>query len=131
MSIALRFEQPGDGQRSSTPLRRLDVELLFAGAGERIELGATRILGLTPLRVEPACALESREGDEQRPRVHLEHAARDLFDAPGDAEAMHGLEAQRFEDEHVQRAGDDVGVHWATGDGRRATGDGMIDDTMV
>src|SRR5262249_13385698 len=42
-------------------------------------------------------------------RVHLEDAARDLFDAARDAEAVHRLEAERLEDQHVERALDDVG----------------------
>jgi hypothetical protein len=32
-----------------------------------------------------------------------------LLDAAGDAEAMHRLEAQRLEDQHVERALDHVG----------------------
>ena len=65
---------------------------------------------MSPLGVEPSGADESLEGGEERSGVHLEDAARDLFDASRDAVSVHRLEAQRFEDEHVERALNDVGV---------------------
>ena len=80
------------------------------GAGERIELRTARVLGLAPLGVEPSGALQPLQRGEKRARVHLEHTTRDLLDAAGDAEAVHGLEAQRLENEHVERALDDVGI---------------------
>ena len=74
-----------------------------------------RVLGLPPLRVEPPGTLEALQGGEQGAGVDLEDVARDLLDAPRDAEAVHRLEAERLEDQHVQRALNDVGgwfVHW-------------------
>ena len=88
----------------------LDLELFPAGARERVELRAARVLRLAPLGVEPARALQPLERGEERAGIDLEHAARDLLDAPRDAEAVHRLEAERLEDEHVERALDDIGV---------------------
>ena len=102
---------------AARPLRRLVLELPLAGARERVEPRAARVLRGAPLGVEPAGALQPLERGEQRPGVDLEDAARDLLDAPRDAEAVHRLQAQRLEDEQVERALDDVGrglVHAAT-----------------
>src|SRR5512144_1450103 len=104
MGSALGLEQPGDGAGAAVPVCGLGVELFAAGTGEAVELRAAGVLRVTPLGVEPAGALESLEGGEERPRIDLEDAARDLFDSTRDAEAVERLEAQRLEDEHVQRA---------------------------
>jgi hypothetical protein len=37
---------------------------------------------------------------------------RQLLEASPDAEAMQGFEAQRFQDQHVERALDDVGARF-------------------
>jgi hypothetical protein len=110
-------EEPRDGRRAPGPAGGLDLELLSARARERVELGPPGVLALAPLGVEPPGPLQPLQRGEERARVHLEHAARDARNAPGDAEAVHRLEAQRLADEHVQRALDDVGagfVHDAT-----------------
>ena len=46
----------------------------------------------------------------ERALVDLEDVARDLLDALGDAPAVHCLEGQCLEDEHVERPLQDVGV---------------------
>ncbi len=76
----------------------------------RVDLRAPRVLGLAPFGVEPAGALEPLQRRQQRSGVDLEDAARDLLDTPRDAEAVHRLEAERLEDEQVERALNDVGV---------------------
>src|SRR5580704_7663159 len=108
MPLALRLEEPRDRRCPPGPIRGFDLQLLLAAAGERVELGAARVLGLAPLRVQPSGALQPLQRREQRSWIHLEYAARDLFHAAGDTKAMHGLQAQRFQDQHVQRALDYV-----------------------
>src|SRR5215210_4140360 len=110
MRLALRLQQPGDGRGAAGPVRGLDLELFSAGASERVEPRAARVLRLAPLGVEPSGALQPLQGGEEGSGVDLEHSARDLFDAAGDAEAVHGLKTEGLEDEHVERALDDVGV---------------------
>ena len=56
------------------------------------------------------CAFQSLQRCEKGPRVHLEHAARDLLHASCDPEPVHGLEAQCLENEEIERALDDVRV---------------------
>jgi hypothetical protein len=41
---------------------------------------------------------------EERARLDLESSARDLLDAPRDAEAVHLAERERLQYEHVERA---------------------------
>ena len=75
-------------------------------------LRPARVLGLPPFGVEPSGALQPLQRRQQRAGIDLEDAARDLLDAPGDAEAVHRLETERLEDEHVERALDDVGIRF-------------------
>ena len=49
-------------------------------------------------------ALQPAKCGEERTRIHLENALADLLDANGDSVPVHGLQLQRFQDEHVQRA---------------------------
>src|SRR5207245_6434812 len=98
------FQQTRERGHPARPVGGLELELLLSGARERIELRPARVLGPAPLGVEPPGALQALERGEERAGVHLEDAARDLLDAAGDAEAMHRLEAERLENEHVERA---------------------------
>src|SRR5690606_7227574 len=86
-----------------------NVELLASGRCQRIEPCATRVLRNAPFGVEPAGAFKAFQCHEQGAGVDLEDVARDLLDAPRDAETVHRLEAQRLEYEHVQGTLDDVG----------------------
>ena len=110
MRLTLGFQDSCDRRRPTRPVRGLGVELSPSRAREAVVLRASRVGRLTPLGVEPSSALETVQRGEQRAGVDLEHAARDLLDAAGDAEPVHRLQAQRFEDEHVERALNDVGL---------------------
>src|SRR5262249_12726657 len=92
------------------PVRGLDFELFLSRPGQRIKLGTARVLGLAPLRVQPAGALQPLQSSQQRPRIDPEYALRDLFHAPGDAEPVHGLKTESLEDQDIQRALDDISV---------------------
>src|SRR5205085_11410266 len=84
--------------------------LFASGAGEPVELRATRILGLTPFGIEPTHALQPLKRGKERPGIDFEDAARNLLNPASDTEAMHRFQAERFENEHVQRALDYVGA---------------------
>ena len=88
MGSRLGLEQPSDGGDAAVPVGGFGLELLSSRARERVELRPARVLGIAPLGVEPAGALESLQGGEERPGIDLEHAARDLLDAAGDAESV-------------------------------------------
>src|SRR5215469_1853064 len=100
--LRLRLEEPRNCRRSPVPACSLDLELLPAGAGERVELRAARLVGFAPLRVQPSHPLQPLKGGEQRARIDLEDSARYLLNSPCDAEAVHRTKAQRFQDQHVQ-----------------------------
>src|SRR3954463_2134073 len=104
------FQQARNRGRTPMPVRRFSVELFPAGACEGIELRAAGVWRLPPFRIEPAGALETLQGGEERSGIHFEHAARDLLDAARDAEAVHRLEAEGLQDQHVQGALDHVGI---------------------
>src|SRR5438067_1287564 len=108
MLLPLGLQQPRDGGGAARPLGGLDRQLLSAGARQRIEPRAPRVLGLPPFAVHPAGAFQPLQRHQQRAGIHLEHAAGHLLDAARDAEAVHWLEAERLQNEHVERALDDV-----------------------
>src|SRR5215813_9591492 len=110
MDLALRFQEPGNGCNPALPIRSFKLELLPACARERVKPGAARILGLAPLGIEPSCTLQTLQRGQERAGVDLKHAAGDLLDPPGDAEAVHGLQAQGFENQHIEGALNDVSV---------------------
>src|SRR2546423_4623220 len=109
MRLPLGFQQTCDGGRATRPLGCLGRQLLSAGARQRVEPRAARVLRVPPFGVDPAGAFQPLQRDEERTGIHFEHAARDLLDATRDAEAVHRLETERFENEQVERALDDVG----------------------
>ena len=71
---------------------------------ERVVLGAPVVLGDAPLAADQTVALEAAQGREERPGVDLEHALADLLEADADAVAVHRLQRQRLQDQHVQGA---------------------------
>jgi hypothetical protein len=48
--------------------------------------------------------LQPVEGREERSRLDAKHSARDLVDAVGNSQAMHGAERKCAQHQHVQRA---------------------------
>src|SRR5262249_15625179 len=111
-----------DRGHAPRPVRGLDFELFLSRPGQRIKLGTARVLGLAPLRVEPTGALQPLQCGKQRSRIDPEYALRNLLHAAGDAEPVHGLKTESLEDQHVQRALDDVRVrivHWSLKNLRR------------
>src|SRR5262249_4731136 len=87
-----------------------DFQLFPAGAGQRIELRPPRIVGVAPFGVDPSGALQSLKCCEKRTWVDFENAARNLLNPARNPETMHGFEAECFENEHVERALDNVGL---------------------
>src|SRR5262245_47660097 len=110
MRLPLGLQDPSDGGRSPRPVRGFYLQLLPAGARQPVVLRAPGTGGLLPLGVEPSGTLQAAQRRQERAGIDLEHAARHLLDAAGNAESVHRLEAQRLENEHVERALNDVGV---------------------
>src|SRR5690606_36447247 len=80
------------------------LELSPARGGEPVVLRAALVLGLAFTRGEEAALLEAVQGGEQRARADPVGAFRDLLDPARDAEPVERLQAQRLEDQEVQRS---------------------------
>jgi hypothetical protein len=103
-------EQARDGGNAARPIRSLEFKLLFSSACELVELCASGVFCLPPLRIEPSGALQALQRRKQRTGVHLENASGNLLDPSGDSEAVQRLEAEGLQDQHVECALDDIGV---------------------
>ena len=88
----------------AAPFGGFDRELLSAGRGELVELCFAVVVRGAPGGVEPAFLFHAMEGGEEGAGLDDEGAGGDLGDAVGDAEAVQRLEAERFENEDVERA---------------------------
>src|SRR5204863_5160239 len=86
------------------PLVGFFLQLPPALRGEAVVLGVAACFGLAEGRLQPARLLHAVQGGKERPGFDVERAARHLFDAPGDAEAMALAEGERLEDEEVESA---------------------------
>src|SRR5215212_1053383 len=73
-----------------------------------VEPSAPVVFGHAPFAVDETLTLEALESEQQRPGVHAKNALAHLFNPLRDPKPVHRLEAQRFQDEHVERALDDV-----------------------
>src|SRR5579862_5032304 len=103
------LQNAGDRGNLAAPLGGLGFELLPAALREGVELGAAVVLSRTPLRLDPAGALQAPEGREQRTRIHAKNSIAGLFDPHRDSIAVKGFERQRLKYEHVERALDQIG----------------------
>src|SRR5687767_7118592 len=87
------------------PFAGLAGQLLAPRGGERIELRATIVLGLAPLRGDEPLLLELEERGVQRAVVEREAVLARLLDAAGDAVAVEGAEhLEGAEDHQGERA---------------------------
>src|SRR5689334_18008063 len=109
IQLTLGFQEPRNGGGSAVPVRRFDLKLPFPCACKEVKLRAARVLGLPPLGIQPSSTLQPLQGRKQRSGIYLEHSARNLLDPACNAEAMHGLEAQRLENQHIERTLDYIG----------------------
>jgi hypothetical protein len=102
------FEDAGDGGELAAPLLGLFLEGLAAAFGEEVVLGAAIVFAGSPLGLDAGGALEAGEGGEEGAGVYAEDAVAGLLDAQGDAVAVHGLEGEGLEDEHLECSLDEV-----------------------
>src|SRR5437773_5644759 len=84
---------------------RFGGEMLFAGARDRVELGAAVVVAGAPAALDQALLLEPEERGIDGALIERQDAARHLLDAARDAVAVlrtHGL--QRLEHHQIERA---------------------------
>src|SRR6476469_7240888 len=93
-----------DRDHQSPPALGFDAEGFAAEGRQVVVLGAAIVVRDAPFAVDPLLLLETLEGGIERALVDLEHAARRLLDALGDAPAVHRRERERAQNEEVDRA---------------------------
>ena len=80
-----------------------------AEARERIEFRATIVLRCFPLGGNPALLLQLVQSGIERAIADLQHISGDLFEALADGKTVERLERENFQQQHVQRALDQIG----------------------
>src|SRR5262249_30646244 len=91
------------------PVRRFVLQPLAARRGQPVVTRAPVVFAGAPFAVDQTVAFEALKGDQERPGIDFENTLADLLDALRHAEAVHWLQAQTLQDEHVEGALDDVG----------------------
>src|SRR5580765_8274110 len=104
ISHLLKAHERGDGARETVPVSGFDLELLAAGARERIELRAAIVLARPPLGAHPAFLLELVQRRVEGSVADLEDVGGQLLESLPDRPPVHRLEREHLEDEEVQRA---------------------------
>src|SRR5579864_230293 len=102
-SSTLLQDQCNSG-RQTFPLTQFFLELFGACGSQFVELGTAIVVGDAPLGIDPASLLQSRQCGIQRSLAHLKSFLGNLLDALGNSPTMHRFERQRFEDQQVQSA---------------------------
>jgi len=104
-----RFHDARDGAHERRPLRFFLSELPAPTCGEPVVSGATVVVRGRPLSLHAPIYLEPSQRWVQRPFFDSQDIARYLLDPIGDAPAMHLAVRQRFQNEHIERPGDQHG----------------------
>src|SRR5436189_4601863 len=98
------------GGRRPTPLVHLGVELLAPLGGNSVVARAPVVLARAPFGFDPSAPDHRLEGRVERALVDVEDVAGDLAELEGQSPAVHGLRAEEFEREHLERAANDLGA---------------------
>ena len=106
--VALSAAPMADGQL--VPAAVSSREPAPAGRGERVELRLALVVALAPFGGDQALVLEPVERRIERALRDLQGVAGDLLDAEQDAVAVQRLERHRLENQHVERARQQVGL---------------------
>ena len=81
------------------------TELAAAGRGERVEARPLVVVGLPPLRLDPAFLPHPLQRRIERALLDANHVLRHPLQMLRDRIAVHVLEAERFQDQHVEQPG--------------------------
>jgi hypothetical protein len=98
----------GNRRHLPFPFSRFAVEPLSALVRQGVILCSSAILRGFPFALDQPGALQPLKGHEQGTRIDAENSLAHLFEPDGNAVPVHGFERQRFENEHVQSALDDI-----------------------
>src|SRR5919109_5465613 len=91
-------------RRGALPFVDLGLELSAAFGGDAVVARAAVVLARPPFRANPAAAQHRLEGGVDRALIDVEDVARDLAQPEREAPAVHRLDGQQLEGEHLERA---------------------------
>ncbi len=98
------LQRIGHRQSDGLPLLGFHIQLSLSRLGKPVELRAAIVFRIAPERAQPARFLHAVKGRKQRTGLDQESSSRDLFNAPGNAQAVKFSWPQRLEDEQIERA---------------------------
>src|SRR5215475_138713 len=104
-----------DRRRQPLPIRGLFVELFAPGARQLVILRLAIVFGTAPFRRDPALVFQPVQRRIERALVDVQHARGRLLYPLRDAPAMHRLQRERLQNQHVERALQEIGLrfgHW-------------------
>src|SRR5437667_4938186 len=103
-----RLQDSGDRRHLPSPFSRFAVEPLSSLLGQGVILCTPAVLGRFPFAFDQSIPLQPLKGHKQRTCIETENALAHLFEPHGDPVSVHGFERQRFQNEHVQGALDEI-----------------------
>src|SRR6185312_8596684 len=110
IGLLLHRPQSGcDGHGNSVPLLFLNAQLAASRFGETVIAGSPGIFRFAPRRDQPAGLFHAVKGGEQRSRLHVEGAFRQLPNTAGNAKAVHLVERQSFQNQKIERSLQKIG----------------------
>src|SRR4029078_9754004 len=99
-----------DRRGQAHPVGALILELAAPFTSQCVEARVAAGLGGRPFGGDPPAFLEAMERGVQRTLLHLQYVARDLLEPLRHGIAVNGPERDDLEDEHVERALQQVGL---------------------
>ena len=103
-----RLHYKGYSRGEARPALGFSVELLLALGGQAIKLGAAIVFGSSPFGFEEATKLEAMECWIERAFFYFEELLGGLVNPLGDGVAVLRAPDERLEDEHLERALDEI-----------------------
>src|SRR5262249_38795119 len=102
--MASRLHDARDARADAAPVARLLDELPASGRGQPVELRTPIVLGRPPFRREEPGELQPVQRGVEGALLHAQHVVRRPLGALGDAAALSRAAGERLQDEHVERA---------------------------
>src|SRR5437667_6163725 len=103
-----RLQDSGDRRHLPSPFSCFAVEPLSPLLCQGVILCAPAVLGGFPFASDQPISLQPLKGHKQRTCIESENAFAHLFEPHSDPISVHGFERQRFQNEHVQSALDEI-----------------------
>lgn len=103
-------QDAGDYRDHAVPLGGFAVKPAFSGGGEPVEFRSAIIFRFAPLARNPALMFEPVKRRIERTLLNFQKISGDLLDAQQNAIAVQRAQRNGFEDQHFQRAAQQVNL---------------------